>query len=117
MCVEREHLFQVLKHVIKKSATEVFLMELPPVSIHGLLVGLEVAVKVSLLVALILGVKVMLVALLVAEMVEVFESVIKVKGVKVLSEVIVVVAASSVALSWQWAMAKLVILPSPLVIR
>lgn len=117
MCVEREHLFQVLKHVIKKSATEAPLMELPPVSIHGLLVGLEVAVKVSLLVGLILGVKVVLVALLVAEMVKVFENVIKVKGLEVLFEVIVIVAASSLALSWRWAMANLVILPSPLVVR
>lgn len=96
MCVEGEHLFQVLKHVIK--ATEVPLMELPPVSIHGLLVGLKVAVKVSLLVSLFLGVKVVLVVLLVAEMVELFENVIKVKGLKVISEVIVAVA--SMALSW-----------------
>lgn len=96
MCVEGEHLFQVLKHVIK--ATEAPLMELPPVSIHGLLVGLKVAVKVSLLVSLFLGVKVVLVLLLVAKMVELFENVIKVKGLEVLSEVIV--AAASMALSW-----------------
>lgn len=92
-------------------------MELPPVPIHGLLVGLEVAVKVPLLVGLILGVKVVVVALLVTEMVEVFENVIKVKGLEVFFEVIVVIAASLVALSWRLAMAKLVILPSPLVIR
>lgn len=113
MRVERKHLFQVLKHVVKKSATKATLMELPPVSVHGLLVGLEVAVKVSLLVGLILGVKVVLVPLLV---VKVFEDVIKVKRLRVVSEVIVVIATSSVALSWRWPMAKLVILPSPLVI-
>lgn len=87
--VEREHLFQVLKHVVKESGAKAPLMELPPVPVHGLLVGLEVAVKVSLLVGLMLGVKVMLVALLVAEMVEFFEDVIKVEGLEVLFEVIV----------------------------
>lgn len=114
--VEREHLFQVLKHVVKESTAEALPVELSPVPVHGLLVGLEVTVKVSLLVSLILGVKAVLVVLLVAK---VFENVIKVKGLKVLSEVIVAAtsaASSSVAISWRWAMAKLVILLSPLVV-
>lgn len=118
--VEREHLFQVLEHVVKESTTEALPMDLSPVPVHGLLVGLEVAVKVSLLVSLILGVKVVLVVVLVVA--EVFENVIKVKGLEVLSEVIVASvtttssSSSSVTVPWRWAMAKLVILLSPLVI-
>lgn len=119
--VEREHLFQVLEHVIEESPTEALPMDLSPVPVHGLLVGLEVAVKVSLLVGLILGVKVVLVVLVVVA--EVFENVIKVKGLEVLSEVIVASvtttttsSSSSVGVPWRWAMAKLVILLSPLVI-
>lgn len=116
--VEREHLFQVLEHVVEESTAEALPVELSPVPVHGLLVGLEVTVKVSLLVSLILGVKAVLVVLLVAK---VFENVIKVKGLEVLSEVIVAAASaissSSVAIPWRWAMAKLVILLSPLVVR
>lgn len=122
--VEREHLFQVLEHVVKESPTEALAMDLSPVPVHGLLVGLEVAVKVPLLVGLMLGVKVVLVVLLVVVVVlaEVFENVIKVKGLEVLSEVIVASVAtttssSPVTVPWRWAMAKLVILLSPLVIR
>lgn len=123
--VEREHLFQVLEHVVKESPTEALTMDLSPVPVHGLLVGLEVAVKVPLLVGLILGVKVVLVVLLVVVVVlaKVFENVIKVKGLEVLSEVIVASVAtttsssSPVTVPWRWAMAKLVILLSPLVIR
>lgn len=87
--VEREHLLQVLEHVVKESAAETPLLKVPPVSVHGLLVGLEVAVKVSLLVALILGVEVVLVPLLVlAKVVKVFEDVVEVEGLVVLSEVV-----------------------------
>lgn len=114
--VEREHLFQVLEHVVKESTTEALPMDLSPVPVHGLLVGLEVAVKVSLVVGLILGVKVVLVVLVA----EVFENVIKVKGLEVLSEVIVgsvSTTSSSVTVPWRWAVAKLVVLLSPLVIR
>lgn len=117
--VEREHLFQVLEHVIKESPTEALPMDLSPVPVHGFLVGLEVAIKVSLLVGLILGVKVLVVVVVV---VEVFEHVIKVKGLEVLSKVIVAsvtttCSSSLVTVPWRWAMAKLVILLSPLVIR
>lgn len=118
--VEREHLFQVLEHVVKESPSEALAMDLSPVPVHGLLVGLEVAVKVSLLVGLMLGVKVVLVVLVVV-VAEVFENVIKVKRLEVLSEVIVASvttpSSSSVTVPWRWAMAKLVILLSPLVIR
>lgn len=87
--VEREHLLQVLEHVVKESVAETPLLKLPPVSVHGLLVGLEVAVKVSLLVALILGVEVVLVPLLVlAKVVKVFEDVVEVEGLVVMSEVV-----------------------------
>lgn len=101
MRVKGEHLLQVLKHVIKESRAEAPLLKLPLVSVHGLLMGLEVVVKVSLLVALILGVKVVVVLLLPAKRVKVFEDVIKVevKGLVVLLEVIVV-ASSSLALPW-----------------
>lgn len=100
MRVKGEHLLQVLKHVIKESPAEAPLLKLPLVSVHGLLMGLEVAVKVSLLVALILGVKVVVMLLLLAKMVKVFEDVIKVevKGLVVLLEVIV--TSSSLALPW-----------------
>lgn len=100
MRVEGEHLLQVLKHVIKESSTEAPLLKLPLVSVHSLLMRLEVAVKVSLLVALILGVgvgvKVVMVLLLLAKVV--IEDVIKVevKGLVVLFEV--VIASSSLAL-------------------
>lgn len=98
MRVEGEHLLQVLKHVIKESSTEAPLLKLPLVSVHSLLMRLEVAVKVSLLVALILGVgvKVVMVLLLLAKVV--IEEVIKVevKGLVVLFEV--VFASSSLAL-------------------
>lgn len=112
---EGEHLLQVLKHVIKESISKGPLLKLPPVSVHSFLMGVEVAVKVSLLASLILGVEVVLVSLLVVKIVKVFENVIKVEGLVVLSEVIFA-ASSSVALPWQRAMAILVILPSPLVI-
>lgn len=98
MRVEGEHLLQVLKHVIKESSTEAPLLKLPLVSVHSLLMRLEVAVKVSLLVALILGVgvKVVMVLLLLAKVI--IEDVIKVevKGLVVLFEV--VIASSSLAL-------------------
>lgn len=101
---EREHLLQVLEHVVKDSAAETPLLKVPPVSVHGLLVGLEVAVKVSLLVALILGVEVVLVPLLVlAKVVKVFEDVVEVEGLVVLSEVVLApssASTSSVALPW-----------------
>lgn len=117
---EGEHLLQVLKHVIKESISEGPLLKLPPVSVHSFLMGMEVAVKVSLLASLILGVEVVLVSLLVVKIVKVLENVIKVevKGLVVLSEVICASSSSSssVALPWQRAMAILVILPSPLVI-
>ncbi len=66
-------------------------------SVHSLLMGLKVVVKVSLLVSLILGVgvKVVLVFLLMTKMVKVFEDVIKVKGLKVLFEVVVASLSSS----------------------
>ncbi len=107
--VEGEHLLQVLKHVIKESSAEAPLLELPPLPVHSLPVGLEVAVKVSLLVGLVLGVrvKVLVVSLLLTERVRVFEHVIKVEveGMVVLVEVVVASSSSSsssssVALPW-----------------
>lgn len=96
--VKGEHLLQVLKHVIKESSSEAPLLSLPPLPVHSLLVGLEVAVKMSLLVGLVLGVKVVLVWLLVAEEVKVFEDVVKVERLEVLVEVVVSTTCSSVAL-------------------
>lgn len=97
VCVEGEHLLQVLKHVVKESfatAAEAALLKVPLVSVHGLLVGLEVAVKVSLVAALVLGVEVVLVPLLLLpEVVGLFEEVVKVERLVVLSEV--VMASSS----------------------
>lgn len=98
--VKGEHLLQVLKHVIKESSAEAPLLKLSLLSVHGLPVGLEVAVEVSLLVvlvALVLGVEVVLV--LVTKSVKIFENVIKVEGLVVLVEV-VVASSSSVAVPW-----------------
>lgn len=118
VCVEGEHLLQVLKHVIKDSSTEAALLKLSPLSVHSLPMGLEVAVKVPLLVGVTLGmgVKVVLVSLLLTKGLVVFEDVIEVEveGLVVLVEV--VVAASSTALPWRRAVAKLVVLPPPLII-
>lgn len=101
--VEGEHFLQVLKHVIKHSTTSSkgALLKLPPLPVHVLLLGLEVAVKVSLLVGLMMGVKVVLMPLMLTEVVKVFEKVIKVEGLEVLFKVIVSTASSaSVALPW-----------------
>lgn len=102
-----EHFLQVLKHVIKESSADTPLLELSPMSVHSLPVGLEVAVKVSLLVGLVLGVgvgvKVVLVSLLLTESLKVFEHVIKVEVERLVVLVKVVVAASSsspMALPW-----------------
>lgn len=98
--VEGEHFLQVLKHVIKHStSSEGALLKLPPLPVHVLLLGLEVAVKVSLLVGLMMGVKVVLMSLMLTEVVKVFEKVIKVEGLEVLLKVIVS-ASVSVALPW-----------------
>lgn len=99
--VKGEHLLQVLEHVIEKSSAKAPLLKLPPLPVHSLPMGLEVAVEVSLLVGLVLGVKVVLVSLLLTKMVKVFEDVIKVEveGLEVLVEV-VVSASFSVTLPW-----------------
>lgn len=119
--VKGEHLLQVLKHVIKEPPAEATpLLKLPPLSVHSLPVGLEVAVEVSLLVGLVLGVEVVLVlvSLLLTKRVIVFEDVVKVEveGLVVLVEV-VVASSSSSALPWRRAVTKLVVLSPPLIIR
>lgn len=103
--VKGEHLLQVLKHVVKESAPEAPLLELSPLSIHSVPMGLEVAVKVSLLVGLGVGVGVgVKVVVLLSKSVKVFENVIKVEGLVVLVEVVVPSSSSSsscsVALPW-----------------
>lgn len=112
--VNGEHLLQVLKHAIKESPAEGPVLKRSLLSVHRFSVGLEVSVEVSVLVSLILGVKV--VSLLLTESVSVFKNVVKVKGLVVLVEV-VVASSSSMTLSWQRAVAKLVILSPPLIIR
>lgn len=101
--VKGEHLLQVLKHVVKESAAEAPLLELSPLSVHSVPMGLEVAVKVSLLVGLGVGVGVKVVVLL-SKSIKVFENVIKVEGLVVLVEVVVPSSSSSsscsVALPW-----------------
>lgn len=81
--VEGKHLLQVLKHVVKESATKAALLKLPPLSVHGLPVGLEVAVEVSLLLGVGVGVEVVLVPLMLllvaTEVVVVFKEVVKVE--------------------------------------
>lgn len=95
MRVKGEHLLQVLKHVVKESSTKAALLKAPPLPVHGLLVSLEVAIKVFLLVSL-MGVKVVvLLLMLMTKRVKVFENVIKVEGLEVLFEVIVPAAAPS----------------------
>lgn len=94
--VEGEHLLQVLKHVIEESsavAAEAALLKVPLVSVHGLLVGLEVAVKVSLVAALVVGVEVVLVPLLLLLLLP--EEVVKVERLVVLSEVVMASSSSS----------------------
>lgn len=124
VCVEGEHLLQVLKHVVKESAVaaaaaEAALLKVPLVPVHGLLVGLEVAVKVSLVAALVVGVEVVLVPLL-PEVVGIFEEVVKVERLIVLSEVVMSssssCSSSAVVLTWRRAVAKPVVLPPPLVV-
>lgn len=101
MHIKGEHLLQVFEHVIKESFAKTSLLKPLPVSIHGLLMSLEVAVKVSFLVGLIMGVgvgvEVVLVLLVLAKRVRVFENVIKVEveGVEVLVEVIVAATTAS----------------------
>lgn len=122
VCVEGEHLLQVLKHVVKEAAAaEAALLKVPLVSVHGLLVGLEVAVKVSLVAALVVGVEVVLVPLL-PKVVGVFEEVVKVERLIVLSEVVMssssaTAATSAVVLPWRRAVAKPVVVPPFLVVR
>lgn len=53
-----EGLLHVVKHVIKQSIPEASLLKLSSVPVHGLLVGLEGAVKMSLLMGLVLRVSV-----------------------------------------------------------
>lgn len=84
--VKGEHLLQVLEHVVEEPSAEAALLELTPVAVRGLPVGLEVALKVSLLVGLVVGVKVVLVSLTKV----VFENVVKVERLVVLVEVVVV---------------------------
>lgn len=100
--VEGEHLLQVLKHVIKESSAKATLLKPPLMSVHSLLVSLEVFVKVSLLVSLILrvGVEVVLVSLLLTKMVKVFEDVIEIEVERLVVLVEVVITSSSVALPW-----------------
>lgn len=128
VCVEGEHLLQVLKHVVKESAAaaaaaEAALLEVPLVSVHGLLVGLEVAVKVSLVAALVVGVEVVLVPLLLPEVVGLFEEVVEVERLIVLSEVVMLspsaaaaATTSTVVRPWRRAVAKPVVLPPFLVV-
>lgn len=112
--VKGEHLLQVLEHVVEKSESGV--LEDAALLVHGLSVGLEVAVEVSLLVRLVVGVEVVLVSLL-AERVEVFEDVVEVEGLVVLLEVVAAAPFSSGAVRRGRAVAELVVLSSPLVIR
>lgn len=91
--VKGEHLLQVLKHVVKEPLAEAPLLKASPVAVHGVPVGLEVAVEVSLLVGLALGVEVMLMLI---ERVGLFEEVVEVEGLEVLPEV-VLAPPSSVA--------------------
>lgn len=119
--IKGEHLFQVLKHVVKQSSTERPLLKLSPLPVHGLPVSLEMAVRVSLLVGMTVGVEVVLVLvlLLLTKWVIVFEKVIEVEGLEVLVEVVVETASSSsssMALPWRRAMASLVIFSPPLII-
>lgn len=94
--IKGEHLLQVLKHVVKESSAKA---PLPTLPVHGVLVSLKVAIKMSLLVGMIvgIGVKVVLVSLLLTKNVRVSENVIKVEveGLEVLLEVIVPTAAAS----------------------
>lgn len=114
--VEGEHLLQVLEHVVEDPAPEAGVLKHPPLLVHGLSVGLEVAVEVSFLVRLVVGVEVVLVSLL-AEGVKVFENVIEVEGLVVLFEVIVAASFSSWAVCRGRAVAELIVLSSSLVIR
>lgn len=116
--IKGEHLFQVLKHVVKQSSTERPLLKLSPLPVHGLPMSLEMAVRVSLLVGMTVGVEVVLVLLLLTKWVIVFEKVIEVEGLEVLVEVVVETASSSssMALPWRRAMASLVIFSPPLII-
>lgn len=133
VCVEGEHLLQVLKHVVKESAVsaaiaEGALLEVPLVPVHGLLVGLEVAVKVPLVAPLLAGVEVVLVPLLLlllAKVVGFSKEVVKVERLIVLPEVVMSASScassscssSAVVLLWRRAVAKPVVLPPPLVVR
>ena len=137
--VEREHLLQVLKHVVKDppsscscsccsspSSAKGPLLKLSLVCVDSLLVGLEVSVKVSLVVGLGVGVLVVVTVVVVvvllvvvvvrlSELVKVFEKVVKVKGLKVLVEVGVVARAGPGAVGALTP--QLVVLPPPLDIR
>lgn len=109
MGIEREHLLQILEHIVEDSScsTKVLLLELSLVPVGGLLVGLEVSVKVSLLVGLGMGiclgmgvgmgirvgvvvvvaVMVVVIVMWLSELVKVFEKVVKVERLEVLVEV------------------------------
>lgn len=90
VCIERKHLLHVLEHVVEQAAAEGALLELSLVPVHGLLVGLEVAVKVCLLMGLGAGLGVGMVVVMVTGRLKVFEYVVEVEveGLEVLVEVV-----------------------------
>ena len=120
MSVEGEHLLQVIKHVIKQSFTSKATLEWPLVSaLGGLLVGMELTLKVPLVVGVL--VVVVLLLLLLAERVKVCKHVVEVEAEGLVVEVLASPSfssssSSSCSLPIRWPMANLVILPPPLII-